>query len=125
MSEDIDKNPSITTVVSSMREGKFQEEISEKFNDLVQQVIVHRKAGSITITLNVKPGEYADNDVVIFDNVTAKIPQPTKRPGIFFSDEEGVLSSENPKQQSLKLEEPVRGKANSKVVNIKNKKEVS
>ena len=115
MSENKDFQPrSVMGILPEVRQGKLVEDMTYELASLIQQVISHQKAGELTLKLRVSPGKHAMNAVDIVDVMNVKAPQKTPMPTIFFADEEGSATRNDPNQHELNLQ-PVRGK----VTNIK------
>jgi hypothetical protein len=64
-----------------------------------------KKAGTLTITLTVKPQKNDDEQVVIITTVKAKTPEMDLPDAIFFVDDEFNLVRDDPKQRELFIEE--------------------
>lgn len=108
MSDEYQGPRSFLAVLPEIRRGNLVQEVSEQLAELIQNVVVHQKAGELTIKLKVTPGKHAMNAVDITDAVTVKAPKATPVPTIFFSDEEGSVTRDDPNQPALDLQ--VRGK---------------
>jgi hypothetical protein len=81
------------------RRGALHGELSEKLQELVLAVEEHRKAGTLTLTLSVKP--FGDGTVAITDKIVVKAPEGERGSGIFFADEDGNLSRDDPRQTRI------------------------
>ena len=98
---------SFMQVLPEIRQGKLVEDVTNAIAEVAQAVKATQKAGSVTITLSLKPGDSAENALVISDKIKSAAPQADKRPSLFFTDDEGALHRDDPNQHNLPLE-PVR-----------------
>lgn len=103
---------SVMAILPEVRHGKLVEEFTAELADLIQHVITHQKAGELNLKLKVLPGKHAMNAVDIYDQLAVKAPKKSPVPTIFFSDEEGSATRNDPNQPELALK-PVRGKVQS------------
>lgn len=96
-------------VLTDLDSGGVHNELSVEINRLVAAVRETRKAGTLTLQLNVKLSER--DLVVVRAEVKSKIPRPATEATSFFVDDEGGLSIHNPRQLKLKdVEQPVAAK---------------
>lgn len=86
-------------VLRDLRFGEFMEELSNKFNDLVKAVENTEKAGSITITLKLKPSTAGAIEVA--DDIKVKTPILSKSASLFFATVEGNLVRNDPRQKDI------------------------
>lgn len=96
--------------VQEQRDGAAHGELSEMLQDLVAAVVEHNKAGKLTLTITVQPGE-AYGTYLVRDDVKSSPPKPDKTASLFYADDRGNLSRRNPMQPELPLR-PVAGGAN-------------
>jgi hypothetical protein len=89
----------ITDLFREIRYGEFLDEASDKFNALVTAVESTGKAGSMTITIKLKPS--AAGAIELTDEVKAKLPELARGTSLFFGTPEGNLQRNNPKQREL------------------------
>lgn len=89
--------------VTEQRNGALHEELSEELAALVKAVQDHGKAGSLSLTINVKPGAKGTRTLVVTDDVKVKAPKGDRPASMFFSDEDGNLSRNDPTQPELPL----------------------
>ena len=75
--------------LQEQRRGALHGELSERLQELVLAVEEHRKAGTLTLTLSVKPN--GNGVVTISDKVVVKVPEGERGSSIFFTDEAGNL----------------------------------
>lgn len=84
------------------RGGRTHDELSTQLHDLVEAVADTGKAGSVTLTVSIKPMSAGDpNTLVVADKVTAKLPEHDRPTAVFFRTRDGNLSREDPRQLSF------------------------
>lgn len=91
--------PFIDTL-TALRYGELHDELSEKLNELVAACADTGKAGTLTLTLKLKPSKGAALE--ISDEVKVKVPKLEHGSTLMFPTPEGNLQREDPRQ--LKLE---------------------
>lgn len=91
----------ITDVLREIRKGRAVDLASERLADLVRAVDETGKAGSVTITLKVKPEKGGGSQKTIAVEVKAKIPEIDLPEAVFFSDGEGDLHRSDPQQSEM------------------------
>lgn len=77
------------------------EEATEALNDLVHATTETGKAGSLTLTIKMKPIGGKAGQMELETDVKAKLPQPTKGKTILFTTVDNNLSRQDPRQQTL------------------------
>lgn len=90
-------------VLQEMRKGGLHTELGDELAELVLQCTATAKKGSLTITLNVDPGD--DGMVVIDDKIVVKSPRYDTAKTIYWTDERGNLLRNRPDQAPLPLRE--------------------
>jgi hypothetical protein len=98
--------------LQEQRQGGLHGEVSDALADLVAAVMEHDKAGSLTLTVKVKPA--GDNAVFVTDEVKSKPPEGERPAALFFTDPRGNLSRRDPRQPELPLRQVAGGKADRK-----------
>jgi hypothetical protein len=76
-------------------------EMSDEMRSLVQKLKATGKAGSITLTISIKP---MDGDVSVLsvnDEIRVKAPEHTRKPALAWSDDDGNLSRSDPNTMPL------------------------
>lgn len=92
-----------TDVLADLEGGRLLEDLSSGMTELVSQVMALRKAGNMTLKINVTPNGETSVDVRAKIDVNA--PEPTRESTIMFADESSGLRRENPRQFKLPLRE--------------------
>jgi hypothetical protein len=88
-----------TDSIGQLRYGKTATELSEQFQALVQQCQTTGKPGSITFTINLKPGR--GGQIEISDEIKVKLPKPERGTSLMFATEDGHLQRSDPRQGEL------------------------
>jgi hypothetical protein len=91
-----------TGFVQEQRRGALHHELSEGLAELVAAVVEHRRAGTLSLTISVKPAG-DDQQVYISDSVKVKKPELAKNASLFFATEEGRITRDPPRQTVLPL----------------------
>ena len=93
-----------TDILRDCRKGEVVALCTEQLGDLIRKVQEHRKPGSFTLTLQVKPDKLGGNEVEITSDVAIKPPRRVPRPSLFYAkiDPDGVdLLRDDPDQRPL------------------------
>lgn len=91
-----------TDVLREIRKGAVVDACSEGLATVTRGVLETGKAGSVTLTLTVKPPKAkGDNVVTVVSDVKVKEPRDDLPEAIFFADESGDLLREDPTQQRM------------------------
>ena len=77
------------------------EEATEALNDLVHATTETGKAGSITLTIKMKPIGGKTGQMELDTDVKVKLPTPTKGRTILFTTPDNNLQRTDPRQQTL------------------------
>ena len=85
------------------RSGASHDMATEQFQALVGAVAAEGKAGTLTITVSVRPSDVGRNAVMVDMKVAAKPPKAKDPASIWFVTPEGNLEREDPAQQRLAL----------------------
>lgn len=89
-----------TDLLTALRFGELHEELTDKLNELVTTCTDTGKAGTLTLTLKLKPSK--GGAIEISDDVKTKLPSFEHASTLMFPTPEGNLQREDPRQ--LKLE---------------------
>lgn len=92
----------ITDTLRLLQGGLFLDLCSDKLAELVKGVEETGKAGKLTITLDVKR---AGGALAVTAKVTNKTPEARPEEDLFWSTVEGNLTTENPAQRKLDLQD--------------------
>lgn len=88
-----------TDTLSALRYGELLDELSDQLNELVTACNETGKAGSLTLTLKLKPSR--GGAIEINDAVTAKVPKLERGSTLMFPTPEGNLQREDPRQMKI------------------------
>lgn len=94
-----------THTVNQLRNGRTQEELSEKLNEVVNACRDTGKVGEITLKIKVYPDKGDTGQYFLKDDVTTKAPKPDRGQTIMFGTPEGNLQRNDPRQGDLPLKE--------------------
>lgn len=83
-------------LIPEIRKGKLHVEAQQHLNSVVKAVQSTGKKGKVTITFEIEMSD--ENSVVIFGSAKPKMPEPTITGTSFYTDEEGCLYRDDPKQ---------------------------
>lgn len=86
----------ITRTLAMLQQGAFVDNCSDLMANIVRNVRDTGKPGKLTITLEVKKVNAA---VSVLPRVTDKVPEQAPDADLFYTTEEGDLTTENPKQR--------------------------
>ena len=89
-----------TRMLQEFRQGSVLGELSEAMQNCVAAARETGKAASFKYEMKFEPSGDA---IVVTDKLDEKIPQPDRRGGIFFPDENNNLLRDNPAQRKLDL----------------------
>lgn len=92
---------SFNATVQSIRDGALLELLTGKLNEVVEAVQEHRKVGTLSLTLTIKPN--GEDAVTVVSKVGAKIPEGTVGDALFFVNG-GNLVRRNPRQIDIEDE---------------------
>ncbi|NUR80760.1 MAG: hypothetical protein HOQ21_09990 [Dermatophilaceae bacterium] len=100
----IEAPDSFAARVATLKKGVTEREASEALQKLVATVLETQKPGSITLKLDIKPAKDVPGMVVVTDQISVKLPHLDRKAEMFFADDNGHLSKDDPRQQSLALD---------------------
>lgn len=94
----------ITDLLREHRRGQTIDDLTEALHDLVAAVAEQRKAGQMTITIDVRPAGNSDAYAVKIEH---KVKLPKGEPGtaMFFVSPDNNLVREDPRQATMELRE--------------------
>ena len=85
--------------LAQLRFGELSDELSDQLNALTTACSETGKAGTLTLSIKIKPGKAGQMEIE--DDVKVKMPQLPRGSTLMFATPEGNLQRENPKQMSL------------------------
>lgn len=93
--------PNVMQILTQLRNGNLVAELSEQIAELAQIVKETRQGAKLSLTLSLKPGQGSHKAVIFMDDV--KVTKPKKKAGetLFFSDDDGAISRNDPDQLEL------------------------
>lgn len=89
--------------LSQIRNGKTQEELSEKLNELIQSCRDTEQKGSITLTITVRPDKGDSGHYFLRPDIKLKKPELAIGDTVFWGTPEGNLQRTDPAQGTLDL----------------------
>jgi hypothetical protein len=92
------------SLMRNQRNGEFQNEVSRAVMEAVEAVKAHRKPATVKITLRLEPANVDVSAMSITDEVDVKLPKPEKENSLFFTTDENLLVTDNPKQRKLEFD---------------------
>jgi len=101
-----EKKVSALTTLCELRSGRTIAELSDQLAEVIEAVRRTGKAGQLTLRLLVKPFSKGKTDeevqpLAIEDSISTKLPQLERGVTLFFSDADGGLERNDPRQMSL------------------------
>lgn len=91
----------IADTLRDIRGGEVLEGLESKLQELVQAVQSTNAAGTITLTISVKPMKGSTEAVVVTDEIKLKKPQVKSSGTVMFPTPEGNIQRNHPKQDDL------------------------
>ncbi len=88
-------------IVTHYRRGALNRAINEKLAEVAKACRATNKVGEIVVTLKVKPSKTGGNEYTFDGSVKAKVPQTAIPEAIFFIDEKGNISRDDPAQTKM------------------------
>lgn len=95
-----------STWLAQHKKGELDAEIAVVLSDLACAVQKLGKAGSVTITLSIKPNPMSDS-VIVVDDVKVKRPEPSRGAAFYYISDDGHLQRDDPAQNRF-FDETVR-----------------
>lgn len=87
----------VTDTLREVRQGALLDEADQAFHQLIEDCMLSRKAGKLTITLKLNPPKTGDDIMHVIGEVAATKPV-TPAQTLFFKDTHGNLVSRDPRQ---------------------------
>lgn len=85
-----------SNTVEALRFGTLGDELTDRLCDLTAACASTGRAGSITLTLQLKPGK--GGQIEVFDDVKLKLPKEERGSSLMFATPENFLTREDPRQ---------------------------
>lgn len=93
--------PPFADVLQAINHGAVSDQVSAQLADLVQQVSHTGRKGSLTLTVEIAPFTGGGNTVQVSAATVVKPPKNDPHAGVFFFDDKGALSRNDPTQPAL------------------------
>lgn len=89
--------------IESFKGGRLDTQLTAALRDVVLSVTDHRKAGSVTLKITVKPGGSADQPhlLTFADDIVTSPAKPTADPVFMWADRTGQPHRDDPEQKPL------------------------
>lgn len=94
----------VTEILTKIRGGYALSKLNEQFAKVIEGVRESGKPGEITLTIKVTQDKDDAGIIKLKPVIKSKIPERELNEGIFFCDDDGTLSREDPKQLQMELE---------------------
>lgn len=88
-----------TDTLNQLRFGTLNEDLTKALHELITACSDTQRAGTLTLTLALKPGK--GGQVEVFDDIKVKKPKEERGSSIMFATPEGNLQREDPRQMKL------------------------
>lgn len=85
--------------IEALRFGTLGDELTDKQRELVAACASTGRSGSLTLTLQLKPGK--GGQIEVFDEIKLKLPKEEKGSSLMFATPENNLTREDPRQMTL------------------------
>lgn len=90
-----------TDFLRDIRKGRVVDAATDDLAELVRAVKDTGKAGSLTLTISIKPQDKEAEQVVVSAAVSTKLPKAALPEGIFFAGIDGDLLRDDPSQKEM------------------------
>lgn len=88
-------------VLASINRGALADEAASLLANLVQEVTHIGRKGSLTVTIEVAPFTGGGDTIRLSGKATVKAPARDAHAAVFFFDESGALSRDDPRSSTL------------------------
>lgn len=95
------ERPSFADVVANINHGALVDEAGALLADLVQEVSHVGRKGKLTLTIEVAPFTGGGDTIRISGRAAVTAPSRDPHAGVFFYDEAGALSRNDPRSTTL------------------------
>lgn len=96
-------------VLQELNRGRTARELSEELAQLVSAVQETGKAGTLTLTLSLKPSKMT-GALELTDKVSVKVPAFDRSASLFFAAADGSLTRDDPSQLKIQFENELAAK---------------
>lgn len=93
----------IADVLRDLGQGALVDDAGVALQDLVRDVRAIGKKGRLTLTVDVAPMKGDSGAVMVHAKTDIRPPATEPIGGVFFADDDGVLSKDDPRQMKLSL----------------------
>lgn len=83
------------------KRGTVDAKLAAKLKDVLLGVRETRKAGRVTLTIDIEPVKDTARAVKVDFKVNGKVPEVTEEAAVYFLTDEGALTRDNPRQRDL------------------------
>lgn len=95
------KPRSFAGFLKNQRRGELEKELSEAIAGLVSDVRAQGKAGKLTLTIGIKPLPKVQGAFTVSDDIKVAAPARPRGESIFYAEEDGTLTRDDPRQRRL------------------------
>lgn len=89
-------------VLATLNHGSTDKEMSNALRDVAAAVKLTRKAGSVTLTIEIKPPDNESGEIVFLrDRIKTNVPEFSRASHIFYMDDDNNLVREDPRQRRM------------------------
>ena len=97
--EDVRRTRPFADVLNSLRRGKTHREAGNLLQELIREVQATGRQGSLTLKLKVSRNK--SGMLEIDDTLSTVLPKPDRDSSLFFADDDGNLSKDDPRQPEI------------------------
>lgn len=104
MAEPQEATPCVRTFIDLLRElneGSVHDQLSAELQALTEAVARHRKAGTLTLTIAIKPSTANAFAYFVAHDIKVKAPAPDKQSDLMFINDDNKLQRKHPKQNEI------------------------
>lgn len=92
----------VNTIAQLNKRGSMAE-LDEALARAVQQVRITGKQAELTYKIKIRPQDVDGDTVMIDDSISVKTANPIRKSAIFFTNEDGRVSRDDPNQPELPM----------------------
>ena len=96
-----DEATDFSVMLATLAKGKTNERLSEQLAEVVAAVAATKKAGKLSMTLQIKPQSNVPGAVIVTATSATKAPAFDPQASIFYATDDGHLVRDDPKQTAL------------------------